>query len=86
MTSRIERIEKELLTLFTPTFLEIRDESHRHAGHLDPDAGLETHLFIEMHAPVFKDQSRIAQQRLVMKALDHEFKNGLHALRLKLCP
>ena len=86
MATRIDRIHQELTRLFSPTVLNIQDESHRHAGHLGPDAGLETHLYIEMQASIFEGQNRVAMQRLVMQALDGEFKDGLHALRLKLYP
>lgn len=86
MTSRAERMKATLDTTFTPSLLEIKDESQRHAHHAgrnDLPAG-ETHYKITMVSSVFEGQSRLARQRAVNEALAPEFSSGLHALSMIL--
>lgn len=86
MANRAERMETTLKTLFSPSFLEIEDESRRHAHHAGrnnlPDG--ETHYRIKMVSEVFAGQNRLARQRAVNEALATEFSSGLHALSMSL--
>ena len=87
MTNRAERIKATLNDLFSPTLLEIEDESRRHAHHAERNnlpAGGETHYRVTMVSPVFAGQSRLARQRAVNAALAAEFASGLHALSMTL--
>jgi BolA protein len=68
---------------FSPTSLEILDESGSHAGHVGASGG-ETHFRVRMASPAFAGLSRVARQRAVMDALQPEFATGLHALALEL--
>lgn len=86
MTSRAERMKTTLNAAFSPTLLEIEDESRRHANHAarnDLPAG-ETHYRITMVSPAFTGQNRLARQRAVNEALAAEFSSGLHALSMTL--
>lgn len=81
--TRYSRIEAILRAELSPTLLEIRDESHLHAGHnADAAAGGETHFRIKIASPRFAGLSRVAQHQLVNTALAYEFNYGLHALAL----
>lgn len=86
MASRAERIKTTLNTLFSPTLLEIEDESRRHAKHAERNnlpAG-ETHYRITIISETFNGQTRLARQRAVNEALASEFSTGLHALSMTL--
>lgn len=86
MTSRAERMKTILNSAFSPSVLEIQDESHRHANHAGRNnlpAG-ETHYKITIVSPHFTGQNRLARQRAVNEALNAEFASGLHALSMVL--
>ena len=84
MTSRQERLRAALTAAFSPTMLEIADDSARHAGHQGSAPGGETHYTVRMVSAAFAGQSRLARSRAVHSALDGEFRDGLHALSLVL--
>ncbi|GAN82174.1 BolA family protein [Acidocella aminolytica] len=86
MTNRVERIKAALEAAFQPVFLEIEDESRRHASHAGRNGVPvgETHYRVTMVAAAFAGQSRLARQRAVNEALAGEFSIGLHALSLTL--
>ena len=91
ISSRTDRIRNILLHRFTPTVLDLRDDSARHAGHVTrmeqpghaPGTG-ETHYKLKMVSSVFTGMSRVARSRTVHEALHEEFASGLHALALDL--
>src|SRR5262249_43448140 len=82
--SRRERIERILKAAFAPAFLDIEDQSGRHAGHAGASPAGETHFAVRMASARFEGQNRLARQRLVMEALRAEFESGLHALTMEL--
>ena len=81
--NRSERIHKTLSDAFTPTALEVVDDSHKHAGHAGARPEGETHYTVVISTPAFEGMSRVAMQRAVMAALQPEFDTGLHALSIK---
>jgi BolA protein len=87
MSNRSQRIIQALQSL-QPTQLNLTDDSHKHASHIEhlgEAAGQgETHFHLTMVSEKFEGLSRIDRQRLVNDALSDEFKNGLHALQMKL--
>ena len=86
MISRYSRIRETLEAAFSPSSLEIVDESAKHARHAalkNLPAG-ETHFHVVMVSAAFTGQSRVVRARAVHQALDAEFKTGLHALSLNL--
>lgn len=82
--TRLERMKQRLTAEFTPDFLDILDESARHAGHAGARPGGETHYQITMTSTAFTGRSRVERHRLVNAALGAEFSAGLHALALNL--
>lgn len=80
---RSQRIHDSLTQEFTPTQLEVMDNSHQHAGHAGASPDGETHYTVRIVAEAFKGMSRVAMQRAVMDALKAEFDTGLHALSIK---
>jgi BolA protein len=77
-----DRIRGKLTERFSPSRLEISDESHRHAGHAGARPEGETHFSVTIVAAAFIGLSRIARQRLVYQTLAEELATRIHALSL----
>lgn len=80
-------LETKIRAAFSPSLLEIADNSHEHRGH----AGVrdsktpETHFSVRMVSDKFEGVSRVKRHQKVMGLLDEEFQEmGLHALELWL--
>ncbi len=84
MNTRANRISAALTHHFAPTLLEVRDDSHLHAGHAGARAGGETHYGVTMVAASLEGKSRVDRSRAVHAVLAGELANGLHALALTL--
>ena len=75
-----DAIERKLRAALSPTKLELRDDSARHAGHAH--AGVETHFDLTIEAAPFAGLTRVGRQRLVMTALAEELAVPVHALAI----
>ncbi len=84
MAERAERIARILTAQFAPQVLRVEDESHRHAGHAGARPEGETHFHVVLTSARLAGLNRVARSRLIHEALETEFSNGLHALRLTL--
>lgn len=82
MTIR-ERIEVKLMKAFAPVYLDIIDDSARHAGHAGARAEGETHFTVRIVSEAFQGLPRVTRQRLVYDALATEMAERVHALSLK---
>ncbi|WP_081532664.1 BolA family transcriptional regulator [Rhodovulum sp. P5] len=80
--SATEEIREKLEAAFTPTRLDVEDESERHRGHSGWREGGETHFKVEIAAPAFADMSRIERHRAIHSALGPELIARIHALAL----
>ena len=78
------QIEQKLHTMFTPSHLEVIDESEEHRGHGGWREGGETHFRVRMRSEVFSGQSRVNRQRAVNKCLADELATTVHALAMEL--
>ena len=76
-------IHARLTSALSPTRLVVRDDSERHRGHAghDPQRG-ESHFTVEVEAPAFAGQSRLARQRMINAALADLLKERVHALAI----
>ena len=85
--TREERI-KNLLKKLNPVHMELKNESAKHANHVEHlgSAGFtgETHYKLVIVSDIFQGKSRIDRQRLVNDLLADEFKTGLHAFEMKI--
>lgn len=79
-----EILEKKLNATFSPTLLEVVDQSHKHKGHVGSRPEGETHFHLNMNSSLFDGQNRVARQRLVHDCLKEELKERVHALSMKL--
>jgi BolA family transcriptional regulator, general stress-responsive regulator len=77
-------LEQKLTKTFSPTFLKVEDDSHRHVGHGDYQAGGGTHWTVTLVSEAFTNLPRLKRHQAVYACLEEELKNGVHALCLKL--
>jgi BolA family transcriptional regulator, general stress-responsive regulator len=83
LTTREKRIRAALVAAFSPSELEIVDESHLHHGHAGSRPGGETHYSVTIKGGALAPLSRLARHRAVNDALAAEFAAGLHALSIR---
>ncbi|MBL4604021.1 MAG: BolA family transcriptional regulator [Emcibacteraceae bacterium] len=79
-----ENVEIKIKDALNPEFLEVIDESHKHAGHSGARPEGETHFHINMTASDFNGKNRVQRQRTVYKILEDEMKGPIHALSLSV--
>ena len=68
---------------FSPTRLEVINDSARHHGHAGDDGSGESHFTVEIEAPAFAGMNRLARQRAVNAALGDIPGNRVHALAIR---
>lgn len=79
-----DTIVEKLSLKFTPTHLEVIDESAKHQGHAGHRPGGETHFRVRIASVQFAGQTRLMQHRSVMDALSDELRAGVHALAIEI--
>lgn len=79
----ISRIETTLQSELAPQVLQVRDDSHKHAGHAGARPEGETHFHVLVVAEEFAGKNRVARQRRVFSLLDDLLKTRIHALQLQ---
>ena len=85
MAGRVEQeMEQLLIAAFSPTRLELINDSSKHAGHSGDDGSGESHFHVRLRAPELAGKSRIARHRAVHAALGAELTTAIHALSLDL--
>ena len=77
-----QEMEKLLMEAFSPTRLEVINDSASHAGHSGDDGSGESHFTVVIEAPAFADMNRVERQRAVNKALGDLMRDKVHALRI----
>lgn len=83
--TRDERI-KNILQQLNPVALELKNDSAKHAKHVDHmgvEPTGETHYKLKIVSEIFAGMGRVDRQRKVYDLLRAEFNSGLHALELK---
>ena len=78
-----EEIEAALQAAFTPSALEVVNESYKHAGHAGDDGSGESHFAVMIRAEAFQGMNRVKQHRAVHKALG-DIVPRIHALALDI--
>ena len=78
-----DRLHSTLQAELAPSWLEVLDESHHHAGHGGWRPEGETHFRIKIVSPAFSGKSRIARHRIVNELAAAELRAGLHALAIE---
>lgn len=82
--TKADKIEEALRAAFSPTVLEVLNESYKHAGHAGDDGTGETHYAVRIKSAAFEGQSRIARHRAVHGAIGKDLMAEIHALSLDI--
>lgn len=80
-SERKSLIESRLLTAFSPSELEVTDESHLHIGHEGAKDG-GSHFAIKIVAEQFDGLSLLKRHQLVYEVLKDLIPNEIHALKI----
>jgi BolA family transcriptional regulator, general stress-responsive regulator len=83
-TTRREEIERRLLARFSPSILNVTDESDQHTGHGGARAEGQTHYRVRLASETFDGLNLVAAHRLIYAELDDHFQQGLHALAIEV--
>jgi len=84
MTGPIAQEMRQLLdAAFTPTLLEIINDSASHHGHTGDDGSGESHFTIMIESAQFAGVPRLQRQRMVNAALGDIPGQRVHALAIK---
>ena len=78
-----DSIRTKLTAAFSPSRLEVVDDSARHAGHAGAREGGESHFNVVIESDAFAGLTRVARQRQVYAALSDLLAGPVHALSLK---
>ena len=76
-----QMIENILQTEFSPSVLQVIDDSYAHRGHAAATAG---HVKVTMVSALFRNMRQIARHRLVYEKLGDLMTSSIHALSLTL--
>lgn len=78
---RLARIEAILTEAFAPSRLQIKDQSHLHAGHSGAQDG-RGHYDVRIVSTAFAGKRPLARHRMVYEALGNMMETDIHALRI----
>lgn len=80
---RLNLIRERLQNAFSPSMLEILDDSEKHKGHAGAENGAG-HYTVIISAACFKNISRIEAHRKIYAVLDDLIPHEIHALKIKI--
>ncbi len=80
--SRATLIENCLREAFTPSKIEVRDDSHQHVGHEGAKSG-GGHFTVIIVAPGFQGKSSVQRHQMIYQALGGMMKKEIHALSIQ---
>jgi len=73
---------RKLTEAFSPSRLELVDDSDRHHGHAGHTGAGESHFTLRIEAEAFAGKGRVMRQRMVMTVLAEELAGPVHALSI----
>jgi len=80
--NRVERIRVALQQALDPELLEVKDDSHRHAGHEGARDG-RGHFKVHVVSAAFEGKLPLARHRAVYAALGTMMETDIHALSIR---
>jgi len=78
---REQLIRERLTAALEPVSLDIRDDSHLHAGHEGAKSG-GGHFTVSIVSKKFAGQNAVARHRMVYEALGSAMRSEIHALSI----
>lgn len=82
MSRRLELIRELLVEAFSPSEIEVLDESHKHVGHAGARDG-RGHFAVRLRSACFSGKAPLARHRAVYGALGDLMQTDIHALSIK---
>lgn len=79
--ARVDALRQRLSEAFQPLELEIRDDSHLHAGHAGAASGAG-HFHVRIRSTAFAGQNLVARHRAVYAAVQDMLGSEVHALSI----
>jgi len=79
-----EKIYKKLILALQPQFLEVKNNSILHRGHVGDDGSMETHFAVTIKDDELSKMGRLQAHQKINKILQEEFLQGIHALEIKI--
>jgi len=76
-------IRQRIELAFTPSFLEVTDESDQHVGHAGHGGG-GRHFAVTIAADYFQGKSRVASHQAVYALFNDLIPQEIHALKIKI--
>lgn len=80
--NRVKRIREALQQALDPELLEVKDDSHRHAGHEGARDG-RGHFKVHVVSAAFEGKLPLARHRAVYAALGTMMETDIHALSIR---
>ncbi|AOX61264.1 MULTISPECIES: BolA family protein [Stenotrophomonas] len=80
--NRVDRIREALQQALDPELLEVKDDSHRHAGHEGARDG-RGHFKVHVVSAAFEGKLPLARHRAVYAALGTMMETDIHALSIR---
>jgi BolA protein len=80
VSTRVDRLRSALEAALSPTRLDIRDDSAKHAGHAGAREGGHFHVIIA--SPLFEGRSAVERHRMVYAAAAELLRGEIHALSI----
>ena len=81
--NRLEIIKLRLQEAFSPTHLEVKDESDQHVGHAGHQGG-GRHFAIVISTAEFAELTRIEAHRRIYALFNDMMPDQIHALKIKI--
>lgn len=78
-----QEIERLLQEAFSPTKLDIINDSAQHSGHSGDDGSGESHFTVVIKSASFATMNRLQRQRAVIAALGDIVGERVHAVAIK---
>ena len=79
---RVARIRALLGEALQPQWLDVADDSHKHAGHAGARGG-QGHFSVDIVSAAFAGKLPLARHRLVYAALGEMMQTDIHALSIR---
>jgi len=76
-------IHEKITARLSPAIVEVKDESHLHAGHAGAREGGQSHFRIMVVSDRFEGLSPVARQRMINDILREELAGRIHALAMQ---
>ncbi len=82
--NRAEEIRQKLEKAFSPSSLDVVDESEKHIGHAGYQPGGQSHFRVRIEAAAFAPMSRLERHRAIHGAIGMDLMGQIHALALEV--